>query len=297
MALQYTSLMIRRVELIESTKDISLLTGLWLSPSPDALKSDWKIPNIVKIGLASQNPAKINKVSSILRQHGSQMAISSPPPEDAIKVMLRQLWEKRESDLISADSFRVANIAGCKSLLTFSDDQSVTHSLGLDTDVVALGENIDELNEPIGQPKNTAELLDILRLISGRTLAIKTAAAFADVQLRAILAIEEVRILLKLKQFEIGEYLDTIGFEAIGRFPGAIDFSTEVGAGFLDPNFMLRVSRIVAFSEPDTKKLVWVDPKATSSVLGDYFNGCPEHLVNWVLYNGLLTNNFIPFPL
>lgn len=288
--------MSQQVEVIRSGDKIESLNDLWSSPNPEAMGPNWRMTERIQMGLASQNPEKMAKVDSILQQRGGKLIDSSPAPEEVIKELLRKLWRERKDRMISVDGFRVVNIAGFKSLHAFDEDSPVTHCLGLDTDVIALGANPDEPSEPVGRPGNLAELIPMLGLISGRTLSIKTAAALADVRARGILAIEEVRILLKLRKFEIEEYLDTIGTGLVGMIPGAIDFSDPKSTGFLDSDFTLRVTRMNAFSENDTKKMVWVDPKVAAVVLGDYFKGFPTHLINWVIYNGLKAKYFHPFP-
>lgn len=202
------------------------LIDLWSSPRPEALRADWKIPDGIMMGLASQSQEKIDKVGGILQQHGGQLIASSPAPEEGI-----------------------------------------------------------------------ADLIQMLGTISGRTLNIKTAVAFADLRARKILAIEQVCIILKLRPFGIEEYLDTIGAALVGHIPGAIDFADQKATGFLDSGFTLRVGRMIACSENDSKKLVWVDPKVASVVLGDYFRGSPSPLINWVIYNGLRTKYYPSFPL
>ena len=284
--------MSRTIEVIQSVDDIEPLTDLWSSPSPEALGPDWKIPEEVKMGLASQNPQKIERVSSFLEQHGSGLTIFVSVPEEALKEILR-----RRGDDIGIKDSRVANLAALKSLFAYHGESAATHFFALDTDVMVLGDFQNGPGEPVGRSGNKIELIQMLKLISGKTLVIKTAAALADVKENRILAVEEARILLKLRKFRIEEYLETIGTGLIGKIPGAIDFADPNVSVFLDQDFTVQVSRMIAHSEQDTRKLVMVDPKAVSAVLGDYFRGYPAHLINWVIYNGLKAKFFQNFPL
>lgn len=285
-----------QVEVIESSGNIELLNDLWSSPNSEALGLNWRISDKVWVGLASQNKEKIDKVEGILRQHGSQLNETVESSETVIKTLLIQLWRNRRNSGVLEDGFRVANIACLKSLSKFGNQSVITHCLGLDTDVIALGANFNEPAEPIGRPESLAGLMQMLGVISGRTLEVRTAAALADVKAGRILAVDEVRILLKLRKFGAEEYLDTIGTGLVGQIPGAVDFSDQKSTNFLDPDFILRVSRMNAFPEKDTKKLAWVEPKAAAIVLNDYFKGCPAHLINSVIFNGLRAKYYQPFP-
>ena len=135
----------------------------------------------------------------------------------------------------------------------------------------------------------------MIKMISGRTLNIKTAVSMADVKAKKVMAIDEVSILVKLREFSLDEALNILG-EGINPVPAAIDFANPKSVDLMNLDADVIVSRMTAIPG-DSTQVVLVKPKIASAVLEDYFRGYPAHLINWTIYNGLKAEYYSPFPI
>ena len=273
------------------------LKRLW--EIPEKVPEDFRIPEGVRLALASGSDFKQKNVTEVWNSLGGQgIIVTKSEDESMIQAFLAQRHKLKNSindNTGSPDIYRVLDIASLKAGLV-SDETlgkiGATHVMGLDVDVAAWPDE-----DPMGTPQNEEELRRNLQRMQGKTITINVAGAMRKVGSQN-LSSERVHITLPIRQFDIKKYLEELGMGAVGRVAGGVDFSDPrsfdlLGAGpvmvdrelHFGPNFApeTQLLRTIVVNGDDRPKLL--------GEMGDYFKGAPREMVKWVLYDGIGKNS------
>ena len=286
-------------DLFKDIANIKLLDKMWEKPSSMAVPAGWQLPEGVTIGLSSQSPLKIDNTQEVLRSFGQDYLPCKSADEAIITKFLRPKkgpWVNQVvEDKASFASGMVRALAALKAIAAFSDNPKVTHGLGLDIDMVILGQ---KSLMPVGKPRNLTEFKNILRRISQKFVEIHCSADLVDPQAHRLLAFDAVNIFFKFGFFVPEQFIQAVGLEGIGQFTAGFDLSDFAVMPFLDPKVPVIVNRMDNFSPEERlgqiEREVRLNTADIPVALHEYVKGAPKAMIKSVIYNGIAHPGVFP---